>query len=236
MDNGVPWSTYFGFICWGIWRLRNRCIFEENFVWPEDPVFFIMHSIRDFVQFRYKQHCILPKQVRLIAWSCPPHGFVKINIDGSAATNPGEIAMGGVCRDHTGSGCFGFTLHLGWGTILKAEIFAIYWAIYLAWERGYRKVVIESDSEVAVQKFHQPVAVRDPFYHVLVRSRRLLQQEWYCWVNHVYREANLCADFMANLALSGGRELSLYADPPMGIGRLLQDDLIGVARPRAVRV
>lgn len=46
----------------------------------------------------------------------PPSGSVKINVDGSATANPGEIAIGGVCRDHTGAWCFGFTMHLGFGT------------------------------------------------------------------------------------------------------------------------
>ena len=65
-----------------------------------------------------------------------------------------------------------------------APIFAIFWAMSLAWERGYRQVLIESDSALAVQKFHHPSLVRDPFSHVLSQCNRMLQRDWFCSLSH----------------------------------------------------
>jgi len=32
-------------------------------------------------------------------WQSPPHGFLKINIDGASKGNPGMVGFGGVIRD-----------------------------------------------------------------------------------------------------------------------------------------
>lgn len=41
---------------------------------------------------------------------------------------------------------------------------------------------------------------------------------------------------MANMAHEGDMDVVIYDAPPPGIFRLLQDDLIGVARPRACMI
>ena len=58
---------------------------------------------------------------------------------------------------------FGFVLQLGRDHILNAELYAILTGLKLAWSQGYRKVIVESDSLLAVNKINQPLQAKDPF-------------------------------------------------------------------------
>ena len=55
----------------------------------------------------------------------PPPGVCKLNVEASAQTNLGELAVGGIDRDSDGRWIFSFSRKLGWGNIIKAELFAI---------------------------------------------------------------------------------------------------------------
>ncbi|XVE92022.1 hypothetical protein REPUB_Repub01dG0061500 [Reevesia pubescens] len=72
-----------------------------------------------------------------------------------------------ICRDHQGQWLFGFTRKFGTGHISKAEIYAIYTGLLLAWEQGYRMVMVESDSLIAIRKIQQPLRDLDPLFNVI---------------------------------------------------------------------
>lgn len=116
--------------------------------------------------------------------------------------DPGELSAGGLARDHKGLWQFGFVRKLGWGSILKAEIWAIFMGLQCAWDRGYRSVIIESDSLLAVTKIPGEVHRQDPFYTLITKCQQLLRLNWNCNLTHIFREANYCADFLASLAMS----------------------------------
>ncbi|OMO68562.1 reverse transcriptase [Corchorus capsularis] len=169
-----------------------------------------------------------------IGWSKPPTGFVKVNVDAAARTNPGELAAGGICRNPEGAWIFGFTCKLGWGHILKAELYAIFHGMRAVWDAGYRLVIVESDSLVAVNKIMQPPMSQDPMFQVIHRCRELLQRDWQCFLVHTYREANMCADFLVSWAYQGSFDVTILDHPPGVLHHFIEEDIWGMSRPRAI--
>ena len=64
---------------------------------------------------------------------------------------------GGLCRDSQETWVFGFVLQLGRGCILKEELHAMLTRLKLVREKGYKKVVVEFDSLMTVNKVNQPL-------------------------------------------------------------------------------
>jgi len=58
-------------------------------------------------------------------WQPPPHGFLKINIDGASKGNPGMARFGGVIRDEQGYIKDTFHFHLGTATNNMVELMAL---------------------------------------------------------------------------------------------------------------
>ena len=72
-------------------------------------------------------------------------------------------------------------------------------------------------------------------YTHLIRSiRDLIKQNWVITINHVYREANFAADFLANYALELPLGLHLFSIPPPGVVSFIANDLYGIAYSRYV--
>ena len=84
-------------------------------------------------------------------WIAPTYGVCKINTDGSRKSASGFICgAGGLLRDNYGAWIKGFSVNLGVGSVLEAELWGIFWGLHLAWESSFRFVEVESDSSVAV--------------------------------------------------------------------------------------
>ncbi|XVF01122.1 hypothetical protein REPUB_Repub04eG0060900 [Reevesia pubescens] len=99
-----------------------------------------------------------------------------------------------------------------------------------------RKIIIESDSLVVVKKIFGTLSRNDPLYSALYQCQELIRLDRDFRLTHIYRETNFCADFLTSKAfntdqLCGELELS-----PPNIMKLIEKDLIGVARPRATRL
>ena len=55
----------------------------------------------------------------------PPAPYIKLNIDGSAISNPGVAKAGGILRNHSGDWISGFSLHLGLASNNMVELTAV---------------------------------------------------------------------------------------------------------------
>lgn len=62
--------------------------------------------------------------------------------------------------------------------------------------------MVESDSLLAVKKILGDVQRQDPHFALIRRCQQLLQFNWHCSITHLFREANVCADFLASSAMS----------------------------------
>ncbi|KAL5837776.1 hypothetical protein ACOSQ3_014945 [Xanthoceras sorbifolium] len=82
----------------------------------------------------------------MVCWSPPPCDWVKVNVDGSRMCDTGVISAGGVIRNSEKVWLSGFAVKKGVGSVLCAEFWGILEALTLAWNLGYCKVIVESDS------------------------------------------------------------------------------------------
>ncbi|KAJ7957008.1 Ribonuclease H protein [Quillaja saponaria] len=127
-------------------------------------------------------------------------GWVKINTDGASGGNPGCASAAGILRNDCGEWIVGFAKNLGWCNSFHAELWALKLGLQHAWEQGYRKIIVDVDSqavvEVADRNYNNLNSYRD--YH---GYSPMLTRGWEVEIRHAYMEVNRCADWLANKAL-----------------------------------
>jgi hypothetical protein len=64
--------------------------------------------------------------------------------------------------------------------------------------------------------------------------RELLSRDWTVRIEHTFREANFCADFMAKFATSCDNGLMIWDEPPQGLQQLLLANIMGISFSRIV--
>ncbi|XP_061350478.1 uncharacterized protein LOC133295652 [Gastrolobium bilobum] len=105
----------------------------------------------------------------------------------------------------------------------------------MAWNVGFRKVVIESDSSSVVTVLTRSGAtVREN--QLISRIRTWLDRSWSVFVQHTLREANTCADWLANFIIDHGNQDDrlVWGEPPPGLIPLLNANMASVGRPRVL--
>ncbi|CAN0863346.1 Putative ribonuclease H protein At1g65750 [Linum grandiflorum] len=92
---------------------------------------------------------------------------------------------------------------------------AIVNGLQLAWNLGIRRIQVQSDSMTAIS--------------ILAKDSELRHQ-------HIYREANFAADYLANLGHSLPYGMHLFDSSDRGLSHWLHYDLFGISLTRFVRV
>ncbi|KAH9680935.1 hypothetical protein KPL71_026743 [Citrus sinensis] len=168
-----------------------------------------------------------------ICWSPPFWPWCKLNTDG-AAKKTGEASAGGLLRDHNGAWVAGFGMNIGSCSVTVAELWGLYQGLNISWQNGIRWLQVEVDSICILRLVTTPMITTNELSPLIKSIKDLISRSWCITINHVYREANFAADFLANHALSFPLGLHLFPNPPPGIIAYLQHDMYGVAYPRFV--
>lgn len=135
---------------------------------------------------------------REVAWQGSPDEYtMAINVDDSCQGNPGRGGFGGILRDHVGSYIFGFFGHSGHTKILHAELLGLLHGLQACWEEGFRRVIVYSDSLLAVQLVNDGVQAHHHYANEVHPIQDLLANDWYCSIRHTLREGNQYANFFA---------------------------------------
>lgn len=150
--------TLFSTSCWIIWKARNATIFQDkpwNLLNVINQIHFLFADINTTCLHRK-----LDKPTCYVGWKPLIAPSVKLNIDGSSFDNPWISGFGGVLCDQTGKWLFGFSRNCGNTTCLKVELFAVYHGSKTAWQRGFKHVLRELDSKIALGLIQDHI---DPF-------------------------------------------------------------------------
>ncbi|KAK5795340.1 hypothetical protein PVK06_036602 [Gossypium arboreum] len=91
-------------------------------------------------------------------------------------------------------------IDMGAGSALQAELLVVWEGLNIAWQRGYRKVMVESDNDVMVQLMSGNSMERcSPS---LVRNiQEFYRRSWEVEVVKISLEANKAADFMSKVGI-----------------------------------
>ncbi|KAK9112949.1 hypothetical protein Scep_020468 [Stephania cephalantha] len=170
---------------------------------------------------------------RWVRWDFPNTGWVKLNVDGASKGNPGPASFGGVMRDEHGCWLFGYMGHIGTASSTVAELWAIREGLKLAWQRGFHKILLESDSQPAVQYLMSEIGDSHPLAPLINECLDLLELDWWVRPQHVLREGNRAADHLANMGAALDNQDILVLDvPPPSLESILTADVSGVLYER----
>ena len=156
-----------------------------------------------------------------------------LNTDGSALSNPRVVGVGGILRDHLGCWIAGFSLHLGIATNNMAELVAVWQGLAMAWQLGFKFIRLELDSNVVLTWLtNTTVSYCTNMMPLICDCRSLMDREWVVQVQHVYCEANACADALAKWGTHQHELLSMYNGCPSFVYMYYVKDLAGLGSTR----
>ncbi|CAN1233376.1 Putative ribonuclease H protein At1g65750, partial [Linum perenne] len=173
----------FGVTCWWLWRARNDRVFNNKLTTAE--------SLTRHIQAWVALVGDTLERDRFISHTGPP-----------TRTETGQAAAGGLIRDHQGRCLAAFAMNLGKCSITRAELRGAVSGLQLAWERGYRKIQLQLDSQCAVQLLQGGDLEDHAHAATIIMARELLRRDWEVQILHVYRESNHVADYLANIGHS----------------------------------
>ncbi|KAF7806413.1 heat shock 70 kDa protein-like [Senna tora] len=111
------------------------------------------------------------------------------------------------------------------GCPAHAEIWGVFFGLLTAWDKGFRKIQIESDNSVIMKIVQFEHGSPHPLRYILLRIKDLVQRDWHVEFKHVFREGNRVADCMAFHAHSMALGLNVFIDPPRFCYDCYRDDL-----------
>jgi ribonuclease HI len=231
------WTAIWATACFLLWQWRNKSMHDEEFVSPEWPWQVIIDYVSMYKFSMRAEERIDQRQVQQwvnISWLPPPNGWLALNTDGAMKASERKAGCGGVLRSDTGVWIEGFSKALGDTTAYMAELWGIYEGLCLARRREVTKLEIRTDSQVIAHSL-QNQTDGSVMGSVLIRKiRDLLNGPWEVKIIHIYREANRCADMLANMGSEGTSGIEFFVNPPVRVRQIVRDDVRGVAVPRLI--
>ncbi|CAN1184265.1 Putative ribonuclease H protein At1g65750 [Linum perenne] len=230
----------FGLICWSLWKTRNERVFSELRL-PASSVAARIKAWAVIVKGAMETNLLpadpgkryVPIQ---IAWEPGRQGWVVLNSDGSVLHPSSKAAAGGLIRDELGRCLMAFSYNLGRCSITRAELRGAVHGLSIAWNLGYRRVLVQMDSAEAIAILEAKGEIDHQHAMEVIQYRELLTRDWTVKIKHIYREANKAADSLANRGHSLGLGCHLISGSDRGLGLYLRYDCIGVSENRLILI
>ncbi|KAF7803956.1 reverse transcriptase [Senna tora] len=231
----IPHGTLFIYLLWHIWIARNKKVFENSDFSVANIVFLAKGKAGEFSFLSVdkesgRNQSNHPIQIR---WNPSPPNWLKLNTDGSCLSNSAEIGAGGSLRDSMGNWVRCFSIFIGHGNAILAELWGVYHRLLLAYELLISNIVVEANSLVVINLLK--ASNHDTNHHLstLIRKcRSILCRFDRVLLQYVHREGNYCADFLARKATSTRCNLVSIQHALPALYHLLLADCLGVETPR----
>ncbi|XP_059068482.1 uncharacterized protein LOC131858992 [Cryptomeria japonica] len=136
-------------------------------------------------------------------WQPPKHGWFKLNFDGASRGNPGTAGAGCIIHLDKGKSIGSKSIHLGQTTNNTDEFLSLIEGLKMCRELRIHKVEIEGDSALIINAIRNKGMSNWKLKGILDKALELLNYFTDFTINHIYREANLAADALANLGADG---------------------------------
>ena len=134
-----------------------------------------------------------------------PFGYLVVHIDGGARGNPGPAGYGAVIEDEVGRPVVELSDYLGKQTNNYAEYSGLLAALAYTTRHGFKALKVYSDSELMVKQITGQYKVSNPSLKELhAKAIKLIEDLEAFEINHVPREQNREADWLANRAMDLG--------------------------------
>ncbi|GLJ15270.1 hypothetical protein SUGI_0249820 [Cryptomeria japonica] len=185
---GSLWLISPSMVVWQLWKERNRRIFCEKELDTSKIVQKISEGIAEIAE----------------------EGQFKLNFDGAAKGNPDEAGFGCIVRNSRGdmvAGCYG---GLGVATNNEAEILALEKGQRLCIRGKLFPIIIEGDSQIiinAIMKEDTPNWKLRSHVKIIIDLLKSIPE---FRLEHISREANKGADFLANKGVREDIKTEVY--------------------------
>lgn len=157
---------------------------------------------------------------------------MKLNVDGQF-TRQGLAGCCGLLRGEDGQWLRGFSVKLNKTSPVALEFRAVIEGLKMCWLLGIKSVVVESDARTVIMAINTKQTIIK-CRHLLRELQELLTHDWEIKFEHVYREANRCADTMASFSMKQAQERMDWIGPPQSVVNLLETDRNGQGCPRRI--
>ncbi|CAN1229009.1 Putative ribonuclease H protein At1g65750, partial [Linum grandiflorum] len=228
----------FGVACWSLWKTKNEYIFTDIRTVLEalsPRIYLWAKSIQEALIRDQSVHTGSPTTTVVnFSWLSPSPEWVAPNFDGSVILEAGKAAAGGLFRDSDGRCLAAYSMNLGICSITIAELRAVVTELQIAWERGYRRVQVQLDSRAAIQLLLGDSELTHQHSSEVASFREMLDRDWLIKVEHIYREGNRAADYLAALvhSLPSGVYSISVVDHTLSLHILY--DMLGISQSRLI--
>jgi len=131
---------------------------------------------------------------------CPPPGVVKLNFNGSLTHH--SAADGFIIRDWHGQLLKAGAAHYGNSGILVTEARALKDGVKATAHLGIKHLQIEGDNATAIRTLSGEVSLPWQIAAITKDVQVLLRDMDYVSISHVYREANMAANWLSKAGQS----------------------------------
>jgi ribonuclease HI len=236
-NNGTLWCTFWAMACYSLWTWRNMEMHDENYLRPAMAVQFVWKRVEEYNVAASNNDEIMDrdKVMTSICWKPPKPSFVSLNTDG-ASKKQHLSGCGGIVRGSQGEWIGGFAKNVGSCNAFVAELWGVLEGLRFVQLLGFKKIELNIDS-IAVVRIVQTGMSHSTAGNVLVEQiNKMMALDWEVEVRHTYREANKCADALANYGCMGSVENKIFDCCPEFIKDLFVADSLGITTPRIISV
>ncbi|XP_010522729.1 PREDICTED: uncharacterized protein LOC104801226 isoform X2 [Tarenaya hassleriana] len=159
-----------------------------------------------------------PRGTPGLSWMPPPSKWVKLNVQRTLKPESDLTGSAGIARDESGRWVCGYVVNLKNLSELSADLWAVYQGLKLLWDRGFRKVIVETTSLNALEALNANSLPFQQSNSILQRCKDMLLKNWECRICAISEEQNSCAVWLANKAEEQPTGLVVFDSPP---GRLI---------------
>lgn len=120
-------------MAWCIWRAYDREVIDGTTLTREEQFLYIQRLFKDYKSaFMNEDKSAQSKRCRLVSWNYSPIEWWKLNTDGGSLGNLGPAGAVGLIRDDNGFWGGSFSSHIGFGSNMLAELWALIQGLLLA--------------------------------------------------------------------------------------------------------
>ncbi|CAN1818158.1 Putative ribonuclease H protein At1g65750 [Linum perenne] len=229
----------FGVTCWWLWRARNDRVFNNKLTAADSLTRHIqawMALVGDTLdKDRFISHTGPPTRTgEHISWEPAPPEWVTLNSDGSVLSEYGQAATGGLIRNSQGRCLAAFSMNLGKCSITRAELRGAMSGLQLAWERCYRKIQLQLNSQCAIQLLQAEGLDDHAHAATIIKAIELLQRNREVHIIHVYRKSNHTADYLVNVGHSCPLGFHVLEQFDPSFCYWFRNDQLGVSEERLI--
>ncbi|CAM8884344.1 unnamed protein product [Rhodiola kirilowii] len=208
-----------------IWFTRN-VLWHNGVLWDvKEAVLRVKGLVSGLLDPQYK--FVISRHEAAMQWLPPPEGCLKVNCDGAWDRLKKAAGFGFICRNHAG-----LVEAAGAGSledckgVQEAEGGALSQAMQRAARQEWRRVVFATDSLEVYQLLLKglPAGKPVPAWFSICKILLDLNQQWR--IEHVLRDANEAADFLACKALREGWSWSQAKAVPFCLRNVVSNCLL----------